>query len=60
MAFYAWIFKIFSCVFVPWFAKYFNQKQCSVRHLGIIIDLINLVFDDVTSWANSLKLLHVG
>ena len=24
-----------------WFSKYFDQKQCAVRHLGIIIDLIN-------------------
>jgi hypothetical protein len=23
------------------FRKYFDQKQCAVRHLGIIIDLIN-------------------
>ena len=51
-------FPVFS--YLTWFAKYFNQKQCSVRHLGIIIDLINLVFHDVTSWVNSLKRLHVG
>jgi hypothetical protein len=24
-----------------WFSKYFDQKQYTVRHLGIIIDLIN-------------------
>ena len=23
------------------FSKYFDQKQCAVSHLGIIIDLIN-------------------
>jgi hypothetical protein len=27
--------------YLAWFSKYFDQKQCAVRHLGIIIDLIN-------------------
>jgi hypothetical protein len=26
---------------LAWFSKYFDQKQCAVRHLGIIIDLVN-------------------
>jgi hypothetical protein len=45
---------------LAWFSKYFDQKYCAVRHLGIIIDLINGVFDDVTSRVNLLKLLHLG
>ena len=39
-------FTTFS--YLTWFSKYFGQKGCAVRHLGIIIDLINYVFDDVT------------
>jgi hypothetical protein len=46
--------------FVPWFSKYFDQKQCAVRHLGIIIDLINWVLDDVKRRVTLLKFLHVG
>ena len=30
------LFPIFA-----WFSKYFDQKQCAVRHLGSIFDLIN-------------------
>jgi hypothetical protein len=35
---------IYECpleIFRTWFSKYFDQKQCAVRHLGITIDLIN-------------------
>jgi hypothetical protein len=48
------IFTTFS--HLAWFSKYFDQKQCAVRHLGILIYLI----DDVTSRVNLLKRLHVG
>ena len=44
--------------YLAWFSKYYDQKQCTVRHFGIIIHVINCVFDDVTSRVNLLKLLH--
>jgi hypothetical protein len=28
------------CSYLAWFSKSFDRKQCAVRHLGIIIDLI--------------------
>jgi hypothetical protein len=27
--------------YLAWFSKYFDQKQCPVRHLDVIIDLID-------------------
>jgi hypothetical protein len=29
--------------YLAWFSKYFDQKQCAVRHPGLIIDLIKLI-----------------
>jgi hypothetical protein len=43
--------------FVPClFSKYFDQKQCAVRHLGIIIDLIKgpfIIYD--WGWAGKKR-----
>jgi hypothetical protein len=52
------IYNFFA--YLAWFSKYFDQKQYAFHHLGIIIDLINWVFDDVKSRINLLTLLHVG
>jgi hypothetical protein len=52
---------LYNFSYLAWFSKYsVDQKLCAVRHLGIIIDLINWVFGDVTSRVNLLKFLHVG
>ena len=32
--------------------------KINVRHLGLILDLINYDFDDVRSWVNHLKILQ--
>jgi hypothetical protein len=29
--------------YLAWLSKYFDQKRCAVRQLGIIIDLINIL-----------------
>jgi hypothetical protein len=37
--------------------KYFDWKQCAVRHLGLILNFINCRFDDVRSGVSFIKLL---